>query len=125
MKLRLDSFDDRKSGGNPNAKVVDIGPITIWFSYHTPIAFADDQGMVVRANDFSNTTGKHLNSLGRDRQRVSGEEFKRLLEERIGKYFKPRQDLNPDTPAGIVADWLDDHGQYVAAEAVRAARPAV
>lgn len=63
---------------------VDVNGITVWFSYDTPIAFRmETQGVVatfVRENDWSNTTGKHLNSIdGGDKdakdERLTEEEF--------------------------------------------------
>jgi len=35
----------------------------IWYSYQTPVAFRAGGALHVRYNDFSQTTGKHLNSI--------------------------------------------------------------
>lgn len=41
--------------------VVRIGTVLVAFSYATPIAFlGDDDQWVIRANDWSNTTGRHM-----------------------------------------------------------------
>ena len=72
----------------PNLTKVNIGTITVWFSYNTPIAFKNGtwSTLVVRENVWSTTTGKHLNYIdGGDKEakarRVSSDEFNRALEE--------------------------------------------
>ena len=71
----------------PNFTKINIGTITVWFSYETPIAFqVDGQPLVVRENVWSTTTGKHLNAIdGGDKEakarRVSSEVFESLVEE--------------------------------------------
>jgi hypothetical protein len=45
-----------------HALVVDVGPVRVWYSYTTPVAFqVDGRARVVRENDWGPTTGKHLN----------------------------------------------------------------
>jgi hypothetical protein len=62
----------------PNFTEVELGDVTIWFSYRTPIAFmAPGHGKMVRENDWGPTTGKHLNYVGGER--VSGEVFMAAL----------------------------------------------
>lgn len=122
MKVEMRSYRSRNAGEDPNAKYIEIGPITIWFSYVTPIAFqVDGEERVVRMNDWGATTGKHLNNIdgGNKKTRVTGDEFMRLLQERVGRFFFPR-DLDASCPPEVVADWLDDRGMSAAAEAVRA-----
>lgn len=54
----------------------------IWFSYKTPVAFRGADGRrLVRVNDWSTTTGKHLNAIdgGDKKSRVKGDDFERLL----------------------------------------------
>ncbi len=57
--------------------------VTVAFSYFTPIGFRDTSGeWVIRQNDWSNTTGRHLNYLDADKRvRISGADFERLLAE--------------------------------------------
>ena len=59
---------------------------TIYFSYKTIVAFNTAQsGLVCRQNDWSTTTGKHLNAIQPDKsKRVSSDEFEKLCE----KYLK-------------------------------------
>jgi hypothetical protein len=46
---------------------VEVGPLSIWFSYQTPIAFrvagSPLGSPVVRQNSWGPTTGKHLNAI--------------------------------------------------------------
>ena len=59
-----------------------LGDVTVYFSYETPVAFeAPGHGLVVRENDWGNTTGKHLNWIdgGKHESRLPSSEFERLL----------------------------------------------
>jgi len=69
------------TGRSTDAHRVSIGGASIWFSYRTPIAFAYNGETVVRENDWSTTTGRHLNEIdgGDKSSRVSGDEFIRQL----------------------------------------------
>lgn len=65
---------------------VEMGKVTVWFSYQTPIAFqVDGRERVVRVNDWKTTTGKHLNAIygGNKKSRVSGADFERLWSEQV------------------------------------------
>lgn len=65
-----------------NALVFDLGPITVWYSYKTPVAFrVIGSPTVVRENEWGPTTGKHLNAIddGDKSSRVSGERFEAEL----------------------------------------------
>lgn len=67
-----------------NSLRVDVGPLTIWFSYQTPVAFQLDGKMrVVRENKWGVTTGKHLNWIdgGNRKERVGSDEFERRFDE--------------------------------------------
>ena len=65
---------------------VELGRVTVWFSYETPIAFSSIDGMlVVRENDWGPTTGKHMNKIDGGQlmakhRRVSGTVFTHRLE---------------------------------------------
>lgn len=68
----------------PNFTEVTVGDLTIWYSYATPIAYRDwstGTGIVVRQNDWSNTTGRHLAYLddGRKKGRIPGDAFEAQL----------------------------------------------
>lgn len=65
---------------------VDIGPLAVWFSYKTPVAFhLDGKNRVVRENSWGPTTGKHINWIdgGDKKKRVSSDEFERLWAEQV------------------------------------------
>ncbi len=64
------------------------GKITVWFSYKTPVAFSMPNGdLVIRQNDWGQTTGKHLNMLDKHQRyaRIPGVEFESLLEKELSK----------------------------------------
>jgi len=65
----------------PNFTRVVLNDVEVWFSYATPIAFRTNDGtLVIRENDWRQTTGKHLNYIDADHsKRVSGEEFLKQL----------------------------------------------
>jgi len=65
---------------------VEMGPVMVWFSYKTPIAFhVDGRARVVRQNEWGPTTGKHLNAIdgGNRKARVSSAEFEKLWSEQV------------------------------------------
>jgi hypothetical protein len=49
----------------PNFTKLTLGPLTLWFSYTTPISFSiggSTPSSCTRVNDWSTTTGRHLNA---------------------------------------------------------------
>jgi hypothetical protein len=73
-----------------NSLSVSLGTITLYYSYKTIIAYEDIQdGLVVRENDWSTTTGKHLNWLdgGYKEQRKSSAEFEAMLETALERHI--------------------------------------
>ena len=75
---------------------VDVGPLSVWFSYKTPVAFrAPGIPIVVRKNEWGPTTGKHLRWIDGEtsktaKTRVSSEEFERLWEEHVEPLFEDK-----------------------------------
>lgn len=72
-----------------NAMYVQIGSLTIYFSYQTPVAFsAPGIGRRVRVNSWGPTTGKHLNAIdnGNQKARINGEQFERELEKLLAEH---------------------------------------
>jgi len=73
----------------PNFTRVIVGEVTVWFSYETPVAYQDSADLPrVVDNDWSTTTGKHLNQIdgGTDQaklHRVVPAAFERELSERL------------------------------------------
>jgi hypothetical protein len=61
----------------------EMNGITVYFSYKTPVAYEDKFGhLVVRKNDWSTTTGKHLNWIdnGNKKDRIDGDKFEQQLQ---------------------------------------------
>jgi hypothetical protein len=71
-----------------NCLRVCIGNLTLYFSYQTVVAFRSNElGLVIRENDWSTTTGKHLNWIDPEKKiRISGEEFEKLLSKTLKKH---------------------------------------
>lgn len=72
----------------PNGLMANVGPITVWFSYATLVAFrVEGSPPVVCQNMWGSTTGKHLNwaDRGEKSSRVDRETFRRLWEEQVAK----------------------------------------
>ena len=83
MNVRVNHPTDR-----PNFTRVDVGELTIWFSYETQIAFHTyETGTVVHENDWGPTTGKHLNAIdgGDKKSRVTREAFDAAFREQFGR----------------------------------------
>lgn len=64
---------------------ITLGEVTIYFSYETPVAYRFKGNLVVRVNDGSKMTGKHLNALDEGtvsakKDRVPGEVFESRLD---------------------------------------------
>ena len=82
----LPSCSSYKSHANRNYGVntvrVDIGELTVWFSYRTPIAFMIGARFVMRPNRWGPTTGRHM-ALLRGADRVSDHEFEALWYELV------------------------------------------
>lgn len=68
----------------PNFTKLNMNELSIWFSYETPIAFSSFGQIFIRQNDWSSTTGKHLNYINTDKKlRLTGEHFEKLLNHNI------------------------------------------
>lgn len=81
--------------------VVELGNLTVWFSYRTPVAFqVTGEKRVVRHNDWGPTTGKHLSWIdgGNHKERVSGDEFGRLWNQAIERW---QQELDTSTTLDV------------------------
>jgi hypothetical protein len=68
----------------PNMTLVDIGTLSLYFSYKTVIAFSSPNGLRIRTNVWGPTTGKHLNYLSADKtRRIEGSAFEKELAETL------------------------------------------
>ena len=63
----IDNYRQRRSGADdPQARMVQVGPVQVYFSYTTPVAFkVGSEPVVVRRNEWGPTTGSHLNAIDR------------------------------------------------------------
>ena len=78
----FETYCDNTTKGN--ALVFSIGGVDVYYSYKTPVAFRSNGTLVVRANIWGPTTGKHLNAIdGGDKEakakRVTGVTFEEVL----------------------------------------------
>ena len=87
--MHLPSFDSY--GNTENTLRFYIGPITIWYSYKTPVAFQVDGGpqRVLNYTE-SKTTFKHLNMIdgGNREARLSHAEFQKLWDKEVAPRIK-------------------------------------
>jgi hypothetical protein len=70
---------------------VNLGAITLYYSYETIIAYSDNQdGLIVRENDWSTTTGKHLNWIdgGDKKNRKPASVFNELLQSALTRHIQ-------------------------------------
>ena len=83
--VRFKSYGDYSSSnyGVNALQFQDINKVMYYFSYETLVAFYHSStGLVIRKNDWGNTTGKHLNWIDRDKsKRVNTETFLAKLDE--------------------------------------------
>jgi hypothetical protein len=80
----------------PNFCEVTVGPLTLWFSYQTIVAFMVGTGRcVVRQNEWGPTTGKHLTMIdgGEKASRVPGDQFEALWAQALQSAFTPEENL--------------------------------
>ena len=90
-----------------NCMAVAVGPLTVWYSYRTPVAFeVGGHPQVVHENDWGPTTGKHLNWINSDKSsRVDGETFQRLWSDQVEPLLRDEPEPEPsgDFSVGLVA----------------------
>jgi hypothetical protein len=67
--------------------LINIGRLTLYFSYDTVVGFEDGIGQYYCENCWGTTTGKHLNWLCPDKKlRLPPDEFETKLQETLEKY---------------------------------------
>ena len=91
-KISIETYGKYSSDNyGAHCQRLDIGCLTLWFSYKTVIAFRDWSGdkaeFQIRVNDWSTTTGKHLNAIDEDKKkRISGEVFEMKLNDCLQRH---------------------------------------
>lgn len=75
--------------GRPNFTVVEVGNLTLWFSYQTVVGFCDNDSdnptIHASENVWGPTTGKHLNHFSDASEREPREAFLQALESALAK----------------------------------------
>jgi hypothetical protein len=82
MNVKINHPTDR-----PNFTAVEIGDLTLWFSYQTVVGFERvGHSPVVIENRWGPTTGKHLNYIdqGKKQLRLTPAQFGTALNEALG-----------------------------------------
>lgn len=81
-KVKIWNYGDYSSGNYGSCMAVMFGPIELYFSYKTIVAFRNPRdGLVICKNVWSHTTGRHLNCINPNHsRRLSYEEFDKKLE---------------------------------------------
>jgi hypothetical protein len=78
-------------GTAENTRLLNFGPVTVWFSYETAVAFRVD-GLPQRVLNYkgSKTTYKHLNMIdgGNKENRLNEADFQRLWDKEVGSRVK-------------------------------------
>ena len=97
MSITFPAFEPygnyRSANYGVNALKFTLGPLTVWFSYKTPVAFRVAGGpLIVSENCWGPTTGKHLNWIdnGDWDSRLARPDFKRALSKAIDELFGHR-----------------------------------
>ena len=64
-----------------NSICLDVGRLSLWFSYDTVVAFHNGDGLKVSENVWGSTTGKHLNWINPDKKsRLARKQFETELQ---------------------------------------------
>lgn len=70
-----------------HSTAIDIGNLTLYFSYDTVIAYQDKADFHICKNIWGTTTGRHMNRLSRDKsEREDPEVFGKGLDEVLRRY---------------------------------------
>jgi len=86
--INIRNYVDYSSNNYGSSRSVYIGSLTLYFSYDTVVAFSSPKtGLVIRKNDWSTTTGRHLNAINENKKiRIDGEEFEKQLDTLMATY---------------------------------------
>ena len=87
---KIGSYGDYSSGNyGVNCQYMDLGDLTLYYSYKTIIGYYTlGGGTVLTKNVWGNTTGKHLNWLDRDKsKRIPYDDFKKRLKDVVSDKF--------------------------------------
>jgi len=87
LKVRIWNYGNYSSDNYGSCRAVQIGKLILYFSYETVIAFEDGCELTIRENDWSTTTGRHLNCINENKKiRINSDKFEKNLEKTLKKY---------------------------------------
>lgn len=108
MMPRIHNYGEYRSDNyGKHTLHITIGPVQLWFSYDTIVAFGvAGKPRVVHTNDWGPTTGKHLKWIdgGRKADRVSDMEFTRCWREQVAPLFGEISEDESEPPTPITID---------------------
>lgn len=84
MLPKISHYYRRPTGRlSETATLVEIGNLSIWFSYQTPVAFqVGGHPRVISNNYWGSATGAHINAIDSDKsRRIGGTEFESRLKD--------------------------------------------
>lgn len=89
MLPKINNYGEYSSGNyGAHTLHVDLGPLELWYSYETIVAFRDETGLQCSENQWSVTTGKHLGWIQPDKKsRVKAAEFNALLSAALERHI--------------------------------------
>lgn len=87
-QISIRNYCDYSSSNYGSSRVVSIGNMDLYLSYETIVAFRTTKtGLVISENNWSTTTGKHLNAINPDKKiRLPREAFEKKLAEMLALY---------------------------------------
>lgn len=87
-KIKTWNYGNYSSSNYGSSRAVQIGNLTLYFSYETIIAFNGTEGLRILKNYWSTTTGRHLNAIdnGNKKNRLDQENFNELLWQELQKH---------------------------------------
>lgn len=87
MQVSIKNYGNYSSDNYGSSRMVIVGNLDLYFSYETVIAFRDGGQLTIRQNDWSTTTGRHLNAINTDKKaRIPSAEFEAKLNETLTKH---------------------------------------
>lgn len=85
--IRIWNYGNYSTDNYGSSRAVQIGSLTLYFSYETIIAFEDGGDFHIIKNYWSSTTGKHLNAISPDKkEREEQKQFQVNLELALEKH---------------------------------------
>lgn len=116
LDVRVGNYGNYSSDNYGSCRVIDVGCLSFYYSYKTIVAFKSREGLVISTNEWSKTTGKHLNWINEDKsKRIPREEFEKKLNKVLAEYdvvnvveeTKEKDKQEPIESRYIIVNYLD------------------